>query len=108
MEQTEKFAREILWALEKSLKAVGNHPHRQGTRSTSWWTFECKIAHIDYQQAMEDSERTARARTLRKTVLSAKREHWKQHKVEEMKLFCDMYKLMRWAALIQANKTPPQ
>ena len=97
LEEIENFAREMCWALENALKAVGKRPHKKSGRSALWWTPECKFAQLEYRDALQESERIQRAKNFRNTVASAKREHWKK-KIEEMKSSKDAFKLMRWRA----------
>ncbi|POS87283.1 hypothetical protein EPUL_000774 [Erysiphe pulchra] len=82
VEQTENYAQSIYWALDSALKAV------------------------DYQDAINESERTSRAKKFIITVASAKREYWKK-KAEDMKTTQETFKLMRWASPRQASITPP-
>lgn len=106
VEETEKFAQDICLALTNSLKAVGKRSNKKSGRRAPWWTPECKFAHIEYQEAAEESERVIRAKKFRSVVASAKREHWKR-RIENMKSSNDAYKLMRWAAPRHPSFTPP-
>ncbi|KHJ30457.1 putative eka-like protein [Erysiphe necator] len=106
VEETEKFAQEICWALTNSLKAVGRRINKTSGRKAPWWTPECKFDHLEYHEAVKDEEHNLRARKFRKTVASAKKEHWKR-RIEDMKSSRDAYKLMRWAAPQHSSNTPP-
>ena len=105
-EETEFFAQNLCWALENALKAAGKRPNKKSGRSAPWWTLECKSARLEYQEAVEESERWTQARNFRATVASAKREHWRR-KVEDMRSNQDAFKLMRWATSGNTNITPP-
>ncbi|POS82700.1 hypothetical protein EPUL_003942 [Erysiphe pulchra] len=97
LEEIDNFAREICWALENALKTTGKRLNEKSGRSAPWWTPECKFAHLEYRDAVQESKRIKKAKTLRNTVASAKREHWKK-KIEDSKSSKDAFKLMRWAA----------
>ncbi|POS83215.1 hypothetical protein EPUL_003747 [Erysiphe pulchra] len=105
-EETECFAQEICWALENALKAVGKRPNKKSGKSAPWWTSECKSAHLDYREAVDESECLIWVRVFRTTVASAKREHW-TIKIEDMKSSRDTFKLMHWAAPRNVNVTLP-
>lgn len=78
VEETENFAQGICWALTNALKAVGKRPNKKSGRKAPWWTPECKFAHLEYQEAVEESERNKLAKTFRNTVASAKRSTGKE------------------------------
>ncbi|POS82119.1 hypothetical protein EPUL_005750, partial [Erysiphe pulchra] len=94
IEEIEKIAQDICWALTNSLKAVGKRPNKATGKKAPWWTPECKFAHLEYKEAVKDAERNLRARKFRNTVASAKREHWKS-RIEDLKSSRDAYKLMQ-------------
>ncbi|POS82638.1 hypothetical protein EPUL_004536, partial [Erysiphe pulchra] len=99
IEEVDKFAQDISWALENALKAVAEEVLLGGTT-------ECKSAHLEYRETTEISERNEKAKTFRATVASTKREHWKS-RVEGMGSSRDVYKLMRWVAPRNTSITPP-
>lgn len=105
VEETENYAQGKCWALESALKATGKRSIKENGRSASWWTPECKFAHLEYQEAVEELERTTKAKKFRAKIASAKREHWNR-KVEDIRNANDTFRLMKWASPRQANITP--
>lgn len=61
VEEIENFAKGISRALENALKAVGKRPNKKSERGAPWWTSECKSAHLDYRQVVEEPERSKQA-----------------------------------------------
>ncbi|KAI0995288.1 hypothetical protein K3495_g12894 [Podosphaera aphanis] len=106
VEQIENFARGICRALKDALKAVGKRRNKASGRAASWWTLDCKEAHLQYRSAASVAERNQYAKSFRATVAAAKREHWKR-KVEAMKSSSDVFGLMRWAVPSQMKIPPP-
>ena len=106
IEEIDKFAQDLSWALESALNAVGKRPNKKSGRSAPWWTTECKSANLEYREATEVSERNKKAKMFRATVAYAKREHWKS-RIEGMGSSQDVYKLMRWGSSRNASITPP-
>lgn len=106
IEETERFAEKLCRTLENALKAVDKRLNKKSRKSAPWWTSECKSAHLDYREALDEPDRLTRTRTFRATVASAKREHWTR-KIEDMKSSQDVFRLMRWAAPQNTNITPP-
>lgn len=70
-----------------------------------WWVSEFEFTHENYQKAVEESERSKRAKIFRNTVALAKREHWKRS-IEDMKSSIDAYRLIQEAAPQHSNITP--
>lgn len=79
---------------------------QESGRSASWWTPDCKLAHLDYQEAVEEHLRTSRAKKFRSKVAAVKREHWSK-KVEDMRTAKDTYKLIKLVDPRKAIITPP-
>ncbi|POS83617.1 hypothetical protein EPUL_006726, partial [Erysiphe pulchra] len=54
VDKTETFVQGIFWALESAIKAGGKHPNKQSGESASQRTSECRFAHIDYREAVDE------------------------------------------------------
>ncbi|KAI1006775.1 hypothetical protein K3495_g1438 [Podosphaera aphanis] len=90
-EDVERFAQRICLALTDALKAVGRRPNKAAGRSAPWWTSECKHAKSEYRAATTETERISRAKYLRATVASEKKEYWKRQ-VESICSLSDTFK----------------
>lgn len=88
------------------MKAVGKRPNKKSGRSAPRWTSKCKSVQLEYQAAVDGSERVKLAWDIRNTVASAKREYWKK-KIEDIKSSQDVYILMRWGTLRHTCVAPP-
>lgn len=60
-----RLLKRLFRALENALKAVRKSPNRQNGISAPWWTKVCKLAELEYQDAVEISERYIRAKEFR-------------------------------------------
>ncbi|KAI0992506.1 hypothetical protein K3495_g15679, partial [Podosphaera aphanis] len=105
-EEVERFAQQICLALTDALKAVGRRSNKAAGRSAPWWTTECKHAKSEYRAATTETERFSRAKYLRATVASAKKEYWKKQ-VETITSLSDTFKVMRWASPCLEKIPPP-
>ncbi|KAI0997119.1 hypothetical protein K3495_g11068 [Podosphaera aphanis] len=105
-EDVKRFAQQIYLALTDALKAVGRRPNKAAGSSAPWWTSECKYAISENRAATTETERISRAKYLRATVASAKKEYWKRQ-VESIISLSDTFKVMRWASPCQEKIPPP-
>ncbi|KAI1005978.1 hypothetical protein K3495_g2241 [Podosphaera aphanis] len=92
--------------LSNGTQATGVQVGKGRGKSAPWWTSKCKIARIEYGEAISSNLRAACVQKLRETILAAKKEHCTQQ-IEAMTIAADIFKLMRSASPRQAKIPPP-
>lgn len=95
IEKVEDFAHDLTKTLTDALRAVGKHPNWKSGRSASWWTPECKEAHLEYQAAVLESEHTMLGKAFREVAAKAKHEYWKK-RIESVHTASDVLNIMGW------------